>query len=176
MKTRKELLRLMPKNAEDLEGANRITELGYPVVEPVHTDMIYAMRVADSPVGDAFAAYFSEVGDSASAAVAEGLNRENCWLRHRLFTKVFPAWSDTALAGLRNILTMVATQPDAYDNDVRCVGLLAERGLADTNWLAEWLEFKKDRMAERDQLIQDVSKLIKQEAEQVGAGDAEEAI
>jgi len=164
----------MPKNATDIEGANRIIELGYPVIEPVHTDMIYSMRVADSPVGDAFSAYFAQVGASAAPAVAEGLQRENCWLRHRLFTKVFPAWSDTALAGLRNILTMVATHPDANDNDVRCVGLLAERGLADPNWLAEWLEFKKDRMVERDQLVQAVSKIIK-EAQQGADGDAEEA-
>ena len=166
--TRKELLLLMPKNAADVEGANRIIGLGYPVIEPVHRDMVYCMRVADSPVADAFAAYFAEVGESASPAIAEGLHRENCWLRNRLFTKVFPAWTDAALAGLRNILTMVATHPDAYDNDIRCVGLLAERGLADPAWLADWLEFKKDRMSERDQLIKIVSAKI--EVAQSGRG------
>lgn len=168
--TRKELLLLMPKNAADLEGANRIIGLGYPIIEPVHKDMVYSMRVAESPVADAFAAYFADVGESASPAIAEGLHRENCWLRHRLFTIVFPAWTDTALAGLRNILTMVATHPDAYDNDVRCVGLLAERGLADPAWLADWLEFKKERMSERDRLIKIVSAKI-EEAQQAVDGN-----
>ena len=160
----------MPENAVDLDGANQIIDLGYPVIEPVHKDMVYTMRVAESPVADAFAAYFAEIGESASPAIAEGLHRENCWLRHRLFTLVFPAWSNTALAGLRNILTMVATHPDAYDNDVRCVGLLAERGLADPDWLSDWLEFKKDRMSERDLLIEKVSDTIKQ-AQQGVAGN-----
>lgn len=159
---RKELLRLMPRNASDMEGARRIVDLGYPAVEPVHRDMIQAMRVAESPVADAFAAYFAEVGASAASAVAEGLHRENCWLRHRLFTQVLPSWPDAALAGLRNILTTVATQPDAYDNDLRCAGLLAERGLADLDWLAQWLEFKQERMKERDHLIKHVSDVITQ--------------
>jgi hypothetical protein len=167
--TRKELLLLMPKNAADIEGANQIIELGYPIIVPVHKDMVYSMRVAESPVADAFADYFAEVGESASSAIAEGLHRENCWLRHRLFTRVFPAWPDAALAGLRNILTMVVTHPDAYDNDVRCVGLLAERGLADPSWLADWLEFKKERMSERDRLIKIVSAKI-EEAQQAMDG------
>lgn len=167
---RKELLRLMPRDASDMEGARRIVDLGYPAVEPVHRDMIQAMRVAESPVADAFADYFADVGASAAPAVAEGLHRENCWLRHRLFTRVLPSWSDSALSGLRNILTMVATQPDAYDNDLRCVGLLAERGLVDPDWLGQWLEFKHDRMEERDRLINRVSDVVKQ-AQQVGAGN-----
>lgn len=82
--TRKELLRLMPKNATDIEGANRIIELGYPVIEPVHTDMIYSMRVADSPVGDAFSAYFAQVGASAAPAVAErSKGQTNCFVSQR---------------------------------------------------------------------------------------------
>ena len=165
---RKELLRLMPRNAADLESARQIIDLGYPVIEPVHCDMIQAMRVAESPVADVFADYFGEVGASAVPAVAEGLNRENCWLRYRLFTRVLPFWSDSALSGLLNILTMVATQPDAYDNDVRCVGLLAERGLADIDWLAQWLEFKQDRMKERDTLMKGVSNVIKQAQHGIG--------
>jgi hypothetical protein len=159
--TRKELLQIMPKNKADLEAANRIIELGYPVIEPVHKDMVYSMRVAESPVADAFAAYFAKAGESAVQDIAEGLKREDCWLRHRLFTIVFPAWSDSALAGLSNILTMVATHPDAYDNDIRCVSLLAERRLADLDWLADWVDFKKERWSERDRLLQKASETIR---------------
>lgn len=159
---RKELLRLMPRNASDLEGAKRILDKGYPAIAPVHRDMIQSMRVAESPVADAFAAYFAEVGGAAASEIGEALHKENCWLRHRFFSRVFPSWSDSELSGLRNILTMIATQPDAYDNDVRCVGLLAERRLADNDWLAQWLEFKRDRMKQRDALIQQVSDTIAQ--------------
>lgn len=159
---RKELLRMMPRNASDTDAARLVVGLGYPAIEPIHRDMIQAMRVAESPVADVFADYFAEVGGVSAPAVAEGLHRENCWLRHRLFTRVFPAWPDADLGGLRNILTMVATHPDAYDNDVRCVCLLAERGLADLDWLAEWLDFKRERMVERDTLMNRATTIIKQ--------------
>lgn len=157
---RKELLRLMPRNGCDTEAAQLVVGIGYPALEPIHRDMIQAMGVAESPVADIFADYFAAVGGSSVQAVAEGLNRENCWLRHRLFTRVFPHWSDVDLAALQNVLTMVATHPDAYDNDVRCVCLLAERGLADLDWLAQWLDFKRERMAERDKLVHQAATII----------------
>lgn len=159
----------MPRNASDVEGAMRIVNLGYPAIEPVHRDMIQAMRVAESPVADVFADYFAKVGVSAASAVDGGLHRKNGWLRHRLFTRVLPLWPDSALSGLQGTLTMVATQPDAYDNDLRCVRLLAERRLADLDWLTQWLEFKQERLEERDHLIDQASVAIKQ-ARQVGAG------
>jgi hypothetical protein len=160
---------MMPRNASDTEAARLVVPLGYPALEPIHRDMIQAMRVAESPVGDIFADYFADVGGSSAPAVAEGLNREDCWLRHRLFTRVLPSWSDSDLGGIRNILTAVATHPDAYDNDVRCVCLLAERGLADLDWLAQWLDFKRERMADRDKLVHRAAKIIEQ-AQQGGAG------
>ncbi|HSH93718.1 MAG TPA: hypothetical protein VK968_06205, partial [Roseimicrobium sp.] len=136
--------------------------------EPIHRDMIQAMRVAESPVADMFADYFAGVGGVSSLAVVEGLNLENCWLRHRLFTRVLPSWPNLDLSTLRNTLTMVATQPDAYDNDVRCVCLLAERGLADLDWLAQWLDFKRERMVERDKLVNRAATII-EGAQQAGA-------
>lgn len=159
---RKELLQLMPRNASDTEAARFVVGLGYPAVAPIHRDMIQMMRVAESPVADIFADYFAKIGGPSAPAVAEGLNRENCWLRHRIFTRVLPSWSDLDLSSLRNILTMVATHPDAYDNDVRCVCLLAERGLADLDWLAQWLAFKRERMAESDKLVNRAATIIKQ--------------
>ncbi len=150
----------MPRNAADTEGAAKIIAMGYPMIEPIHRDMVLCMRVADSLVGNAFAAYFADTGGAAAPAISEGLQRENCWLRHRFFTIVLPAWSDHDLAGIANMLTMVATQPDAFNNDIRCVGLLAERGLADPSWLSDWIGFKRERMRERAQLIEKVSDVI----------------
>ncbi len=159
---RKELLRLMPRNAFDVEGARRIVDLGYPAIEPVHRDMIQAMRVAESPAADVFTDYFAEIGTPGAPAVAEGLHREDCWLRHRLFTRVLPAWPDAALSSLRDILTLVATQPDAYDNDVRCLELLARRDLAEVDWLAQWLQFKRARWEERNDLLNRAADVIQQ--------------
>jgi len=56
MMTRKELMRMMPANADDISAAERIIEIGHPEIAPVMRDMVIAMRVAKSPVADAFAA------------------------------------------------------------------------------------------------------------------------
>ena len=82
--TRKELMRMMPANADDISAAERIIEIGHPEIAPVMRDMVIAMRVAKSPVADAFAAYFGRLGQPAVEVIGHGLLKENCWLRHRI--------------------------------------------------------------------------------------------
>jgi hypothetical protein len=146
----------MPVNAEDIEAATRIVELGYPTISPIFRDMVQYMRVAESPVADMFADFFGRLGGPAQQVIGVGLGKENCWLRHRIFTRVLPLWPSDSVTALANILTMIATQPDAYDNDLRCVVLLAKNHLADKHWLSDWVAFKKERIAERNKLIQQV--------------------
>ncbi len=165
--TRKELMRLMPENADDVATATAVVELGHPGVAPVMRDMVRWMRVAESPVADIFARFFAKVGAPAVSVIAEGLMRENCWLRHRTFCQILPKWSSELISPLTNVLTMIATQPDAYDNDLRSVAVLAKHRLAEPKWLKEWAAFKKERMAIRDDLLRQVE----QELTSVQQGD-----
>lgn len=161
MMTRKELMRIMPANAEDITAAERIIALGYPEIAPVMRDMVSTMRVAKSPVADVFAAYFGRLGPAAVQTIGQGLMKENCWLRHRIFTVVLPQWPREVVAQLRDLLTMVATHPDAYDNDLLCVQLLIHHRLADLDWLGQWLTFKRDRWTVRNELLLTVEKELK---------------
>ncbi len=161
MMTRKELMRMMPANANDVAAAERIIEIGHPEITPVMRDMVNTMRVAKSPVADAFAAYFGRLGQAAVQAIGQGLTKENCWLRHRIFTVVLPQWPEEVVAQLRNLLTMVATHPDAYDNDLLCVQLLIQHRLADPAWLGQWLAFKRERWTVRNELLLTVEKDFK---------------
>jgi hypothetical protein len=52
---RKELMRMMPTDGEDILAATRIVDLGYPAIAPVLRDMMKWMRVAESPVADSLA-------------------------------------------------------------------------------------------------------------------------
>jgi len=151
----------MPENADDITAADRIIEIGYPEIAPVMRDMVGTMRVAKSPVADAFAAYFGRLGPAAVQAIGQGLMKENCWLRHRIFTVVLPQWSKDVVAQLRDHLTMVATHPDAYDNDLLCVQLLLHHRLADTAWLGQWIAFKRERWAVRNELLLAVENELK---------------
>jgi hypothetical protein len=151
--TRKEIMRVMPTNADDVGAARAVVQMGHPAVAPVLREMLRCMRVAQSPVADVFAAFFGELGEAAVPVIAEGLMRENCWLRHQIFTRVLPAWSPGAIRQLVNILTVVATQPDAYDNDLRSVAVLTQYRLADSEWLMKWIAFKKERLDVRGKLL-----------------------
>lgn len=158
--TRKELIRLLPQDGTDLDAAKEIIALGYPMVDPVLPDIVRFLRLADSQVADAFADFLTSIGEAALPAIAKALGKENCWLRHRVFCTILPRWPNASLAKLRDVLALIATQPDAYDNDVRCVELLAMRGLADPQWLREWLGFKRVRWEERMELLNRAAEAI----------------
>jgi hypothetical protein len=151
--TRKELLRLMPANGEDMQAAKRILELGHPAIVPILRDLVDLMRVADSPMADAFAEFFGRLGRPGLQEIQKGLEKDNCWLRHRIFKLVLPAWPSDVVRELTSILTLIATHPDAYDNDLRSLALLKKYNLADAAWLSGWIEFKKERIADRNRLM-----------------------
>ncbi len=159
--TRKELMQMMPANGDDLSAAERIVEIGYPAVTPVVRDMVNWMRLAESPVADTFAAFFGRLGLSAVDAICKGLMRDNSCVRHRILTQILPQWSPDAVRKLTNTLTMIATQPDAYDNDILSMEVLARHRLADLEWLGQWLTFKKEQWAVRNDLLVRAEEILK---------------
>lgn len=163
-------MRIMPANGQDVSAARRIVELAYPTVAPVLGDMMKWMRVADSPVADVFAAFFAKLGDPSLAVIAEGLRKDNCWLRHQILTIVLPNWSDSAVGRLRDVLSMIATHPDAYDNDIRSVAVLVKLQLVDRGWLRDWVRFKRERWQVRDGLLKEVEKELESYSERSFTG------
>lgn len=103
----------MPVNGDDLPAATALVELGVPAMAPILRDMVRWMRLAESPVADAFADYFAKVGAPALDVVAEGLMRENGWFRHRAFSRILPHSPPELIGRLRDVLSFIATQPDA---------------------------------------------------------------
>ena len=159
---RRELMQLMPRNGRDQAGADRIVQLGFPTVEPVLRDIVRWLRVPESPVADTFAEFLAELGEPAAQVIAwRGLHPENCWARHRILCVVLPRWPRAALKSIASMLTTTATQPDAYDNDLRAVQLLAEHRLVDPKWLAGWVEFKQERLEARTSLFKGAHEAVR---------------
>ena len=159
--TRKELMKMMPVDAMDAAAAERVERLGFPTVAPGLRDMVQAMRVARSPAADVFAAFLARLGAPALPAIAKGLHRENGWLRHRIFTQVLPQWPVEAIQPLKIELACIATQPDEHDNDLLCMELLLRHHLVETAWLAQWLEFKKERWTVRAKALRRVEEKLR---------------
>lgn len=161
--TRKELLRLMPRNSGDLEAAKRIVALGWPDIEPILSDIAHCLRFTESPVADTFADFLATIGEPAVQTVAFELQRPNIYGRHRILTSIIPRWSDVDISQMLYVLTTIATDPDAWDNDLRAIEVLAKRKMVEPQWLRAWWNFKSVRMNERSRLLSEVDATLNAE-------------
>ena len=150
---RKELVSVIPQDAQDVENARRMMRLGYPAIAPVMRDLFNLMRVQDSPAADLLAEYFGTLGKAISDDVAKALAKENCWIRRRILRTIISGWSAEDLETLKVELCCVATQPDAYDNDIHALLLIRRHGLAEDKWIKQWKAFKRERLESRNQLL-----------------------
>ena len=150
---RKELVPYIPHDAQDIENTRRIIQFGYPAIAPVMRDLFNLMRVQDSPAADLLAEYFGTLGKAISEDVAKALAKENCWIRRRILRTIISGWSAEDLETLKVELCCVATQPDAYDNDIHALLLIRRHGLAEDKWIKQWKAFKRERLESRDQFL-----------------------
>ena len=156
--TRKELVPILPKNAHDVAGAEKIIALGYPTIAPVLRDLLNLMRVYDSPAADLIAEYFGTLGKFIADDVTKALSKENCWIRHRILTKTISCWSATEIEQLKICLCCMATQPDAYDNDILALSIIRNFRLAEEKWIQQWTSFKRELWSTRDKHLKQLEK------------------
>jgi len=156
--TRKELVPILPKNAHDVAGAEKIIALGYPTIAPVMRDLLNLMRVYDSPAADLVAGYFGTLGKFIANDIAKVLSKENCWIRHRILTITIPSWPAIEIEQLKICLCCMATQPDAYDNDILALSIIRKFNLAEDKWIQQWIDFKRDLLSTRDKNLKQLEK------------------
>lgn len=154
--TRKELVPLLPKHAHDVAGAEKIIALGYPTIAPVMRDLLNLMRVYDSPAADLVAEYFGTLGKYIANDLTRALSKENCWIRHRILTKTVPAWSAIEVEQLKISLCCIATQPDAYDNDILALSYIRKYNLAEDVWIRQWTAFRREQWSVRDKKLKEL--------------------
>lgn len=154
----KQLRHVMPKNAQDAEAARDLIALGADVLAPVVPEMLRHLKHHDSPVSAQFRAFFAEHGERYVEHVLVVLSRATLpEVKHAILATVLPAWSRDSVARFSGVLSMLATNPDAWNNDLLSIRLLARHHLADAKWLRQWVNFKLERLHERAQLAQRVA-------------------
>jgi hypothetical protein len=119
-------------------------------------DLFILMRVYDSPAADLIAEYFGTLGKAITDDVSKAISRDNCWIRHRIISTIIPAWSADDIRTLKGELCCVATQPDAYDNDIHALLLIRKYSMADEKWISQWTSFKRKRLASREKLLHEL--------------------
>jgi len=154
----KQLRHVMPKNAQDAAAAKELVALGAYELAPVVPEMLRHLKHHDSPVSAEFCAFFAAHGECFIEHVAAVLSRATMpEVKHALLANVLPSWSRESVAQLTTVLSLLATNPDAWDSDLRSIQLLARHHLADAKWLRQWVDFKLERLSERAQLAKQVS-------------------
>jgi hypothetical protein len=148
--TRKELVSILPKNAHDVVGAEKIIAIGYPTIAPVMRDLFNLMRVYDSPAADLIAKYFGTLGKYIADDLTKALSKQNCWIRHRILTLTIPSWAASEIEQLKICLGCMATQPDDYDNDILALSIIRKYNLVEDKWIQQWIGFKRERWSTRD--------------------------
>jgi hypothetical protein len=152
----------MPKNAQDATAAKELVALDAAELAPVIPEMLRYLKHHDSPVSAEFRAFFAKHGERYVEEVAMALSRATMpEIKHALLSTILPAWSRASIAQFTGVLSMLATHPDAWNNDLLSIELLARHRLADANWLRQWVHFKLERLSERAQLAQRLASEIK---------------
>ena len=151
----------MPKNSDDSEAAKAIVQLGYPMVCPVLRDMLLSLKVHNSPVADIFATFFAQLSPQPIELIAKHIGSSSGQLKNRILVDILPAWPKEAVQALSFNLTMLATHADLWNNDIECFRLIMKHGLAETTWVKQWIDFRREQALDRVRLFNELEKTIK---------------
>ncbi len=148
----------MPKNAQDIAAAKELVALGPDELATVIPEMLRHLKHHDSPVSAEFCAFFAAHGERYIERVVAVLSRATLpEVKHAILANVLPSWSRDGVAQCTGVLSMLATNPDAFNNDLLSIQLLAQHHLADAKWLRQWVDFKLGRLSERAKLAKRVA-------------------
>ena len=157
---RKELLELMPKNKDDSGAAKNLVQLGYPMIGPVMRDMLLWLKVSNSTVADIFAKFFARLVPQPVDLIAKHIGTNSGTLRNRILVDVLREWPLEAVRQLSANLATLGTHPDVLNNDIECLKLLLKHGLAETKWVKQWVDFRKEQSIARVRLFEELEMTI----------------
>lgn len=139
---------LMPKDAQDAEAARNLVSLGPEVLAPIVPEMVRRLKDHKSPVAGIYCEFFASHGERFVNVFGDFLGRATMPdLKNVIVTRILVHWSRDGVAPLAGALSMLVTGADFHDTDLVSIELLHKHDLADPKWLAQWLEFKRDRLA-----------------------------
>ena len=155
---RSQLLRLMPRDKKDVEGARKIVDLGLPAAAPVLPDMIRCLRVHGSEVASEFAALLANQPEHCW----QHINRELTFgrdddIKYVIVASIIAKWPVDWLGKIAGSLQMALTHTSFHETDLLCIDLLERHALCDRSWLKSWLDFKMGRLSKHVALAQSIA-------------------
>jgi hypothetical protein len=154
---RKELLKLLPVEKDDLPAVVALVKLGYPAVQPVAYDILKWIRVESWPVAKPICDFLAGIGPTLAPEVSKVLgSRDDMW-KAAVLRNIVSDWPLEAVRQLSPQLFMIATDGQSWGADLLALRLLAQHRIGDSEWIQGWLEFKakhhRARLAEIGEIL-----------------------
>ena len=146
---RKELRKLLPANKDDVAAIKAIAAHGYPATQPILGDLLKWIRVESWPVAKPACEFLVSIGSQLAPQVQEALGSRDDQLKAAVLRHIVSEWSSDDVRGLSSRLFLIATDGQSWGADLLALRLLAQHGIGDPEWIAGWLEFRKDYHEQR---------------------------
>ena len=79
----------------------------------------------------------------------EALGSRDDQLKAAVLRRIVSEWSSDDVRGLSSRLFLIATDGQSWGADLLALRLLAQHHIGDPEWIAGWLEFKKEYHEQR---------------------------
>jgi hypothetical protein len=165
---RKELNKLLPTNKDDLAAVEALVRSGYPAVQPLLYDLLKWIRVESWPVAKPICDFLVTIGPALAPEVGKVLaSRDDLW-KAVVLRNIVRDWPADMIRQLSPQLFMIATDGQSWGADLLALRLLARHRIGDLQWIAGWLEFKRDHHRARLAEIAEILRLVEGGAVQQG--------
>jgi Domain of unknown function (DUF5071) len=154
---RKELRKLLPSNKDDVTAIEAIAAHGYPAVDPILLDLLKWIRVDSWPVSKPACQFLVSIGPRLAQQVSEVLGSRDDLLKAVVLREIVSGWPADDVRGLSSRLFLIATDGQSWGADLLALRLLAQHGIGDPEWIAGWLEFKREHHEKR---LADITEIL----------------
>jgi hypothetical protein len=145
---RKALMASWPKNGNDVAGAVRLLDHGYPVLEPLLPDIVHWVK-STGPVSALFCKFLAKIGKPAVEPVRLALKGSHDHQILRLLREVLPAWQPSALLAVANELESLLQRGSVYGLHVFALALLVRANANLHAPASEWVELFRERVTDQ---------------------------
>ena len=146
---RKELLKRLPADKDDLAAVEALVTSGYRAVQPIAYDLLKWIRVDSWPVAKPICDFLVTAGPALAPEVSRVLgSRDDLW-KAAVLRNIVRAWPPDEIRRLSPHLFMIATDGQSWGADLLALRLLAQHRIGDPEWIQGWLEFKGDHHRSR---------------------------
>ena len=155
---RRELRKLLPADKDDVAAIDAIRAHGYPAVQPILLDLLRWIRVESWPVAKPACEFLVTIGPRLAPQVQEVLgSRDDCW-KAVVLRQIVSEWPSDDVRGLSSRLLLIATDGQSWGADLLALRLLAQHGIGEPEWIAGWLEFKREHHEKR---LADIAEILR---------------